>query len=79
MPITVIDVEKDPLYLKGVKKGKEEGLKEGLERGLEQKAKEDVIKLRRKLKLSPEQIAEILDLPVEKVVKWLKEEGLLKN
>ena len=63
MPITIIDVEKDPLYL----------------RGMEKKAKEDTIKLRKKLNLSPEEIAEILDLPKEKVLKWLKEEGLLKE
>ena len=71
MPITIIDVEKDPLYLRGVKKG--------LKKGLEQKAREDVINLYRNLKLPPEQIAKGLNLPLEKVLKWLKEEGLLKD
>ena len=61
MPIT-IDVEKDPLFLKGVEK----------------KAREDVINLYKELNLPPEKIAKILRVPLEKVKKWLKEEGLLK-
>ena len=63
MPITIIDVEKDPLYL----------------RGMEKKAKEDVINLYKELSLPPERIAKVLKLPKEKVLKWLKEEGLLKE
>jgi hypothetical protein len=68
MPIT-IDIEKDPLYLRG--------LKEGIEKGLEKKAKQDVINLYKKLGLNPEQIGEILEISKEKVIKWLSEEGLI--
>jgi len=64
MPITV---EKHPLFL------------EGLEKGVEQKAREDVIKLYKKLNLRPKQIAEVLEMEEEKVKKWLKEEGLLRE
>ncbi len=67
MPITIIDIEKDPLYLRGVKKGSELS------------KKEDAINLYKNLKLTPEQIAKGLNLPLEKVLKWLQEEGLLKD
>jgi len=60
MPIT-IDIEKDPLFLKGV------------EKGLEKAKKEDVINLYKELKLPPEQIAKILKVSVDKVRKWIKE------
>jgi predicted transposase YdaD len=76
MPIT-IDIERDPLYLKGLKKGLEEGIEKGLKEGIEKKAKQDVINLYKRLNLPPKQIAEILELPKEKVIKWLTEEGLL--
>ena len=66
MPIT-IDLEKDPLFL------------EGMERGLEKKAREDVINLYKATRWTPEKIAEILKVSPEKVKKWLKEEGLLKE
>ena len=62
MPIT-IDLEKDPLFLKG----------------MEKKAREDVINLHKELNLSPEKIAKVLKVSPEKVKKWLKEEGLLKE
>jgi len=58
-----IDLEKDPLFLEGVEKSK----------------REDVIKLYKKLRLKPEQIAEVLEIDEKKVKKWLKEEGLLKG
>jgi len=60
MPIT-IDIEKDPLFLKGV------------EKGLEKAKKEDVINLYKELKLPPEQIAKILKVSIDKVRKWIKE------
>jgi transposase-like protein len=68
MPIT-INIEKDPLYLRGLKKG--------LEEGIERKAKEDVINLYRELSLPPERIAKILKVSEQKVKQWLNEEGLL--
>ena len=66
MPST-IDLEKDPLFLKGV------------EKGLEKKAREDAINLYKATGWTPERIAEILKVPPEKVKNWLKEEGLLKE
>ena len=68
MPIT-IDLEEHPL------------LKESLERkfkeGLEKAKKEDAINLYRELKLSPEKIAKILNIPEEKVIRFLKKEKLI--
>ena len=64
MPIT-IDLEEHPLY------------KEGLEKGLEKAKKEDVIKLYKKLNFSPKQIADILEIPEETVIRFLKEEKLI--
>ena len=64
MPIT-IDLEEHPLY------------KEGLEKGLEKAKKEDAINLYRELKLSPEKIAKILNIPEETVIRFLKEEKLI--
>ena len=58
-----IDLEKDPLFLQG----------------MEKKAREDAIKLYKKLRLKPEQIAEVLEIDEKKVKKWLKKEGLLEN
>jgi len=58
-----IDLEKDPLFLEGVEKTK----------------REDVINLYKELNLPPEKIAKVLKVSVEKVKKWLKEEGLLKE
>jgi len=68
MPIT-IDLEEHPL------------LKESLERkfkeGLEKAKKEDTINLYRELKLSPEKIAKLLNIPRETVIRFLKEEKLI--
>jgi len=55
-----IDLEKDPFYLKGVEKAQ----------------KDSVIRLYKKLHLSIEEIANALEIPLEKVKAWLKEEGL---
>ena len=66
MPIT-IDIEKAPLFLKGV------------EKGLEKSKREDVINLYKELNLPPEKISKVLKVPMEKVKKRLKEEGLLKE
>jgi len=57
-----IDLEKDPFYLEGVERAK----------------REDAIRLYKKTKWTPEEIAEILNIPVEKVREWLKEEGIIK-
>ncbi|GAB6066272.1 hypothetical protein JCM9492_13650 [Aquifex pyrophilus] len=80
MPIT-IDLEKDPLYKEGLEKGLKKGLKEGLEIGLEkgkeEAKREDTIRLYKETKWSPERIAKILNVPKDKVIKWLKEEKLI--
>ena len=74
MPI-IIELEKDPLFKEGLKKG----LKQGLELGLEEAKKKDAINLYRKLKLTPKQIGEILEINPQKVKKWLKEANLLTD
>jgi len=58
-----IDLEKDFFYLKGMEKAR----------------KEAAIKLYKKLHLTIEEIAATLEIPVEKIKAWLKEEGLLKE
>ena len=72
MPIT-IDLEEHPL----LKESLERKFKEGLEKGLEKAKKEDAINLYRELKLSPEKIAKILNIPEETVIRFLKEEKLI--
>jgi hypothetical protein len=67
MPIKVLD---HPLY----KEGKSDGRKEGIEK----KTREDVINLFLKLKTPPNKISEVLNVPLSKVKKILKEEGLIK-
>jgi hypothetical protein len=62
MPIT-IEVEKDPLYLKGVEKAK----------------REDVIRLYKATQWNTKKIAEVLNVPEGKVKQWLREEGLLER
>jgi len=44
-----------------------------------QAKREVAIRLYKKTKWTPAEIAEILNIPVEKVREWLKEEGLLKE
>jgi len=46
---------------------------------LEKTKRENVINLYKATRWSPERIAEILKVSSEKVKKWLKEEGLLKE
>ncbi len=50
----------------------------GEEKGKEKKLREDVIKMFKNLKLSPEQISKGLEVPLEKVRQILKEEGLIR-
>ncbi|WP_051654152.1 hypothetical protein [Persephonella sp. KM09-Lau-8] len=59
MPLTITEemAKEDPFYDLGFKKAK----------------KEDIIKLYKKLKLNPEQIADILDLPLDFVEKVIEE------
>ncbi len=47
--------------------------------GREESKREDVVRLYKKLSLSPEKIAEVLDIPERKVRKILREAGLLKR
>ncbi len=63
IPLTITEemAKEDPFYDLGFKKGKEET------------KKEDVKNLYRKLKLSPKQIADILNVPVDFVEKVIKE------
>lgn len=68
MPIT-IDLEEHPLF--------KESLQRKFKEGLEKAKKEDVIKLYKKLNLSPKQIADILEISEETVIRFLKEEKLL--
>jgi len=70
MPIT-FDVREHPLF--------KEGVELGIEKGVELKAKQDAINLYRKLKLTPKQIGEILEIDPQKVEEWLKEENFLKE
>ncbi|HIP42533.1 MAG TPA: hypothetical protein EYG91_01150 [Aquifex aeolicus] len=66
MPIT-IDLEEHPLY------------KKGLEKRLEKAKKEDAIRLYKETKWTPEKIAKILNISEEKVIRYLKEENLIKG
>ncbi len=71
MPITY-DIKTDFLF----KKGKEEGLKEGLEKGLEAgKERKEHIFVERGWKkgMPPEEIAELADMPVERVNAIIRE------
>ncbi len=51
----------------------------GMEKGEEKKLREAVVKMYNNLKLSPEQISTGLEIPLKKVKKILKEEGLIKE
>ncbi len=65
MPLIITEemAKQDPFYDLGFKKAK----------------KEDIAKLYQKLKLNPEQIADILDLPLEFVEKVIEEVNLEKK
>ena len=79
MPIKVEieNIEKDPMYIIGEKKGLKKGIEKGVKEGIEKKEREDIIRLFKELKLSPNKIAKGLKIPVSKVKKILKEEKLL--
>ena len=57
------DVKKHPLFVDGLMEAK----------------KQDALNLYRKLKLTPKQIGEILEIDPKKVEKWLKEVNLLEE
>lgn len=69
MPLTITRemIEKDPFF----RKGKEEGLKEGVEEAY----KKNIIKLYTKKSFTPGEIAEVLDISVDVVIKTLEERG----
>ncbi len=69
LPLTITEemVKKDPFFDIGFKKGKEEGLQEGLQKGLQ----EAVVRLYKKGK-TPEEISELLDIPIDKIKKFVK-------
>ncbi len=73
MPITITEemAKKDPFYDLGFKKGKQEGLQEGLQKGLQKGMQEAVAKLYKKGK-TPEEISELLDIPLDEIKKLLK-------
>lgn len=56
--------------------GKNTGVKEGIEKGIEQKEREDIIKFLKKGKLTPEDIADTLEIPLEKVLQIKQEAGI---
>ena len=74
MPLTIVEVEKDPYYKKGIRRGVRVGLKRGLKRGIERGIKkgierEKVETARRlyKMGLSLERISEAVNLPLDEV------------
>ncbi len=46
--------------------------------GMERKEREDVIRLFKKMNLSPEKISDVLEVPLDKVRQYLREEGLIE-
>ncbi|WP_457624686.1 Rpn family recombination-promoting nuclease/putative transposase [Persephonella sp.] len=68
MPLTITEemLEKNPFF----QKGKQEGLQEGLQKGLQ----EAVVRLHKKGR-SPEEISELLDIPLDEIKKFLKLKG----
>ena len=74
MPLTIVEIEKDPYYKKGIRRGVRVGLKRGLKRGIERGIKkgierEKVETARRlyKMGLSLERISEAVNLPLDEV------------
>ncbi len=55
-----------------------EAVKEGMEKGAEKTKRETAIRLYTKKKFSPEEISDIMEIPIEKIKKYLRDEGLLK-
>jgi predicted transposase/invertase (TIGR01784 family) len=62
-----IKPEDDYFYKKGVEEGIEEGVERGIEEGVEKEKHEVIISLLGKTSFSNEQIAEIVNVPVELV------------
>jgi len=61
LPLTITEemLKNDPYYQKGIKEGIKEGIMEA--------KKEDILNLHNKLKLTPEKIAEVLEIPIDVV------------
>ena len=66
-------IKQDPFFREGLERGKKEGLKEGVEKGIEKGKKEIVQKIYQKGILSPEEIADLLELPLEFVKEAIAE------
>ena len=78
MPLTIVEIEKDPYYKKGARRGVRVGLKRGIERGIKRgiergrregeyrKAIETAKRLY-KMGLSLEKISEAVNLPLDEV------------
>jgi len=75
MPLTITEemLKQNPFFQKGIEKGIEKGIKEGLKKGKLEAKKEDIIKIYKKLNLSPKDIAEVLELPEDFVKKVIQE------
>ncbi len=57
----------------GILLGRQEGLEEGKEMGVEENLRQNVISLRNNLNLSAEQIAQALEVPLDKVQQLLSQ------
>ena len=66
MPLTIVDVEKDPYYKRGI----ELGLKQGIEQGIE-KGKIETARRLYQMGLNLEKISEAINLPLDEVKKAL--------
>jgi predicted transposase/invertase (TIGR01784 family) len=66
MPLTIVEIEKDPYYKKGVRRGVKVGLKRGRREGEYRKAIETAKRLY-KMGLSLEKISEAINLPLDEV------------
>jgi len=74
MPITM-DIQESFLF----KQGKAEGIAEGQTTGKQDAKKEDILNLYTKLSLTPEKIAEVLNVDTAFVISTLEEAGVLKH
>jgi predicted transposase YdaD len=75
LPLTITEemIKQDPFFREGLERGKKEGLKEGVEKGIEKGKKEVIQKIYQKGILSPEEIADLLELPLEFVKEAIAE------
>ena len=64
--IKLHDLQNDA-YDKGLERGWQEGLQSGLERGRQETAIETAIKLKKRHKMSDQEIADVTELSVEQV------------